>query len=177
MIPIYTKESCLIIVQVDHLTSESLGSIIGYLYDCGARNVQMIPTVTKKNRPGHLLLIDIAEKDREKIEEIIVFEIGSTGWHCFNTEHRHVGIEIKKVNAKLILLEDTLEYVIEVKINKANPAAFRIEHRSISALKDELMVRGIYVSLESLNRQLSFAIKSTKDNNIELLIKEDKKNG
>ena len=36
-----------------------MGSVIEYLYDAGACNVQVIPTITKKNRPGYLFLIDV----------------------------------------------------------------------------------------------------------------------
>ena len=57
---LYTKEGILLLVQTDHLDGETLGNLIGRFYDEGAKNVQVISSLTKKNRPGHLILIDVS---------------------------------------------------------------------------------------------------------------------
>lgn len=83
---VYSKEGLLFLVQDDHLSGELLGSAIEYLYAVGARNVQRVPSVTKKNRPGQAIFIDAPVNLAQGIERLIVEELASTGWHRIKFE-------------------------------------------------------------------------------------------
>ena len=45
----YSKEAVLFLVQVDHLSGEILGDVVDSFYAAGAKNVQIISSITKKN--------------------------------------------------------------------------------------------------------------------------------
>ncbi len=133
---LYTKEGVLLMVQVDHLDGESIGDMIDHFYDNGARNVQVINTITKKNRPGYLILIDVGPDCVEALETLIIRECGSGGWHRINTEHRHTTLEaaVKDVTIKTPLGE--YEFHAEGKIIGENLQEVRPEYESCRKLKE-----------------------------------------
>ena len=65
---VYSKEGLLILVQIDHLNGEILGSIIEDFYHAGAKNVQIVSTITKKNRPACMIFIDVPFQKAEEVE-------------------------------------------------------------------------------------------------------------
>ncbi|RVU55503.1 nickel insertion protein [Anaerosphaera multitolerans] len=135
---LYSKEGLLLLVQVDHLNGELLGSIIEYLYKAGAFNVQCIQTITKKNRPGIIFLIDTSQNNLEKVEATIINEIGSTGWHLLNTEHRHTAVEV--ISREVVVKVNSIEFPFEIqgKKMKDGKANIRPEHSSCTMLKDKI---------------------------------------
>ena len=90
---LFEESGSLIIVQIDHLSGEMMGEIWGQLSSKGAKNVQLLSTLTKKGRPGQLLLIDISPEKISELEEFLVSELGVNGWHRLLTEHVHVEID------------------------------------------------------------------------------------
>lgn len=54
---VYKREALLYVVQVDHLTGESVGQSIDLFYAAGASNVQVVSAVTKKNRPSYMFFM------------------------------------------------------------------------------------------------------------------------
>jgi len=81
------KQSRLILAHVDHVSGEVLGFAVERIMECGARNVQLIPTITKKNRPGHILLVDAEAAKEEDIAEFLVKELSVSGYHRIDTTH------------------------------------------------------------------------------------------
>ena len=84
---IYTKTGLLFVIQVDHLSGEIIGDLIESFYSAGAKNVQVISTITKKNRPAYMIVVDGNEASADEIERVIVEECGSSGWHRISTKH------------------------------------------------------------------------------------------
>jgi uncharacterized protein (DUF111 family) len=82
----------LVSVQVDHLSGEMLGEIWKQLSSKGAKNVQFLSTLTKKGRPGHVLLVDIPPERMNELEDFLVSDLGVCGWHRLLSGHVHVGI-------------------------------------------------------------------------------------
>ncbi len=112
---ILQKRFYIVIVQVDHLSGEQLGQAVDVFYEAGASNVQIIPAVTKKNRPSHLVLIDCREDRIDRIEEMIVYGLHTGGWHRIPTEHRFLRNEL--LERTIILKKDGIfsEYSIQIK--------------------------------------------------------------
>ena len=90
---IYSKEWKILLVQTDSLTGELLGAAIAELYRAGASNVQVIATVTKKNRPGHLVTIDVRPDRLAAVEQAVIDSLGVSGWQCLDSTHRHLATE------------------------------------------------------------------------------------
>ncbi|SHH09941.1 Protein of unknown function DUF111 [Anaerosphaera aminiphila DSM 21120] len=135
---LFSKEGILLLVQIDHLNGEILGSVFEYLYEAGALNVQCIQTITKKNRPGNILLIDVPLGKIKEVECIIINELGSTGWHRISTDHMHVPVEI--VTRKVKILIDSYNFLFELqgKKVKGEAGSIRPEHSNCIKLKEEI---------------------------------------
>lgn len=132
---IHSKEAVVFLVQVDHLTGECIGQTIELFYNVGASNVQVMSSVTKKNRPSYVFLIDCRLEYKEAIEQVIVTELGSGGWHVIHTEHCY---QYNKILKKEIVVKDcktnkTLVFLAEGK--KFENGSLRPENDSVVELK------------------------------------------
>ena len=150
---IYEIRGNILFVQVDHLSGEVIGTAIEDLYDAGARNVQVIPTVTKKNRPGHLFLIDVPEGKIPAVESVIL-ELGSSGWHLIETAHRHVATEIRDVEVAFETPEGSFDFTVQVKVMRSHEESMRPEHSSCLALREILRTKGVRIPLKDLYTQI-----------------------
>jgi len=157
---IFSKAGLLFLVQVDHLSGELLGSAVEYLYAAGARNVQMLPGVTKKNRPGQSIIIDAPEERSEDIERIIVEELGSPGWHRFKTEHRHLPVESIGQATRVEIGSEHFIFELRGKRIKNQPETVRPEHSSCLELQRLLRERtGREISLSRIFAQAQSALR------------------
>lgn len=167
---IFTKEGIIYYVQVDHLSGENLGQIIHYLYESGASNVQVIPTITKKNRPGHLFLIDCQPKNNDKIEKIVARELTSGGWHKINTEHRHLSTEIIKREVTIKLADKTFPFVTVGKKIGEEGMNLRPEHQNCLDLKNEIYKNfSHHISLSQSNFYISEILNHTDKKEISIM--------
>jgi pyridinium-3,5-bisthiocarboxylic acid mononucleotide nickel chelatase len=76
--------------NLDNVTGELLGHIFKGLMKHGARDVSIIPTITKKNRPGHLLRVVAKPEDSETLSEEIIRETGTLGVRVLPYAHRNI---------------------------------------------------------------------------------------
>lgn len=90
------KDGLLILVQVDHLSGEDLAWVIKALDMPGVRNRNLLPTVTKKGRAGHLLLLDIDPGAEAEVARFIVETIGSYGYHRIQSSHVYHATTIRE---------------------------------------------------------------------------------
>jgi len=149
---IHEKKGNVLFVQVDHLSGEMVGTAIEDLYEAGASNVQVIPTVTKKNRPGYLFFVDTCEQ-YSAVEKVII-ELGATGWHVLETAHRHIITETQSVDVTLETPEGLLNFTVQVKSTKGHPKRMQPEHSSCLTLREALRKKGVYMPLKDLYAQI-----------------------
>ena len=69
----------LLMAQVDDVSGELLGEFIRRVEALGARNVQIVSSITKKGRPGYIVYVDVPESLESEvaagqIEEIDIVE-------------------------------------------------------------------------------------------------------
>jgi uncharacterized protein (DUF111 family) len=151
---VYEKSGCILFVQTDHISGEVIGTAIDDLYKAGACNVQVIPSITKKNRPGHLFYIDAGSKDRSAVENVIVNELGATGWHCLGTAHRHVATEVWERDVVFAVQEGDLRLKALIKVIRKNPRHLRPEHASCLTIREALREKGVKLSLTEISREI-----------------------
>lgn len=65
--------------NLDDATGEVMGYTMERLYLEGALDVQIIPTVTKKGRPGHIMMVICTQALEEKLTGILMEETGTLG--------------------------------------------------------------------------------------------------
>lgn len=162
---IFSKIGTLFIVQIDHLNGEIMGSTFEYLYQAGALNVQCLQTITKKNRPGNVFLIDVPPEKESAIEKIIINELDSTGWHKIESDHRHVPAEI--IYKDIDVIHDICRFTFQVKgkQRKGIPESVRPEHSSCQELKDKVMELGkVDISLKQIYMKLQLVLWNKEQN-------------
>lgn len=154
---IYNKNGILFLVQLDHLSGEILGDVLNSFYEAGAKNVQIINTITKKNRPGHMIMIDGTEKTASDIEAVIVNECGSSGWHRIETCHRHTDVAYISKTFLVHLENHSFEFLAKGKQIANDPQTIRPEYDSCIELQAELLKYQKKVGIQRIHTLLTNA--------------------
>lgn len=81
------KEGLLLLCQVDHLSGEEIGWMFNSLAIPGVRNRSVVPSLTKKGRIGHLLLLDIDPEAEQEIASLLFESMGAHGYHRIQSTH------------------------------------------------------------------------------------------
>ncbi|MHC1585001.1 MAG: nickel pincer cofactor biosynthesis protein LarC, partial [Candidatus Syntropharchaeia archaeon] len=95
--------------NVDDVTGEVLGNLIGDLIEMGAKDVAIIPAMMKKGRSGHIIQVITESKDTPRMARKIMEETGTLGVRVIPTRHRliarrkmdSVTIEIKGIKREI----------------------------------------------------------------------------
>jgi len=87
---IETDHVSILETNVDNVTGELMGHIFNVLLQYGARDVSVIPTTTKKNRPGYLLRVIAKPMDCDTLSEVIIRETGTLGVRVIPYVHRNI---------------------------------------------------------------------------------------
>ncbi len=137
---IFTKNGCIFMVQVDHLTGECIGQTIEAFYASGASNVQVVTSITKKNRPSFIYFIDCRPSFADAIEQCIIDELGTGGWHRIDTTHRHLSNEIIRREIRLLCHHD--EFKAEIFGKRFGSGQIRPEHDCVVDLMRQIKEEG-----------------------------------
>jgi uncharacterized protein (TIGR00299 family) protein len=76
---VITEEAIMIECNLDDMSPESYTHVMELLFEAGAADVFIIPTVMKKSRPGHMLHVLCNHKTLEPLKEILFRETPSIG--------------------------------------------------------------------------------------------------
>jgi uncharacterized protein (TIGR00299 family) protein len=76
--------------NIDHLTGESMGYLFDKLFEAGAKDVFITPTIMKKNRPGNILNVISQCNDTDNLLSVIFEETGTLGIRISPQKHRGV---------------------------------------------------------------------------------------
>jgi len=147
------SSSLLIIAQADHLTGETLGASIGDLLELGAVNAQIMPTITKKNRPGHMIFIDLGKKNEKTISEYLAKELRITGYHRMEATHVHqkIGYADKTLLARFDGGSESFPFRAKIIGDPASPISIDVEIDFLVSTRDKLdKDHGVSVSLTQL---------------------------
>ncbi len=146
----------LIMAQIDDATGEVLQDVMERLHLAGARNVQLLATLAKKGRPGHVLLIDIPAEREDDVALVLAGELGVWGYRVLQSEHRH--FDIHRLSKPLVVRAggETLTFDLGWKrIEKEGRLlAVKVEHDHLVRLRDELERKGLKVPLRRLRASL-----------------------
>ncbi len=110
----YTEKISVLETDVDDVSGEILGNFISNLKPGEFLDVQLFPTITKKNRPGHKLEILCYPEHTFKLIEKIINEIGTLGVRfkiinriCINRKFQK---RLIKINEKSYTLNYKVSY-------------------------------------------------------------------
>lgn len=121
---LYQDQVIILETNVDDVSGETLGYIIDRLIQSGAKDVTILPTTTKKNRPGHLISVIAAPEQEEALTYLLISESGSLGVRVMRSD-RHllarktqtirINVGKKKVAVRVKIATDRSGTVIQVK--------------------------------------------------------------
>jgi uncharacterized protein (DUF111 family) len=146
----------LMMAQVDDATGEILQDVMERFHRAGARNVQLLASLAKKGRPGHVLLIDTPAEREDDVALVLASELGVWGYRVLESVHRH--FEIHRLNKPLVVRAkgDTLTFDLGWKRieREGRLLAVKVEHDHLASVRDELERRGLRVPLRRLRASL-----------------------
>lgn len=118
--------------NVDDTSGEALAHTIETLMSSGAKDVTVVPAVTKKGRPSHVVSV-ICEPGLEgRLAAILAAETGTLGIRVRSSERFIAGRESRRVR---IILNDKA-FTVRCKIAKSK--RFKVEYDDISAASRRL---------------------------------------
>ncbi len=160
---LYSKDGKLFFVQIDHLTGELLGHIIDCFYEAGAKNVQIVNSMTKKNRPSYLIFIDGTKAEAAEIERVILEECGSSGWHRIDTCHRHTKVSVLTREIKVRTEKGAYDFTARGKVIHGDAKNIRPEYDDCVKLKELLREKeGRAFSVRRLQMELAELFRNEK---------------
>ena len=142
--------------NLDNVTGELMGHIFKVLMNVGARDVSVIPTITKKNRPGYLLRVIAKPMDCDMISEVIIRETGTLGVRVIPYVHRNI-ISRKIVPVKVDINGKTFEIGIKVGLIGNEMISVKPEYEDVRRISEE--------SGMSLNNVMNLANKVFTESN------------
>jgi len=152
--------------QVDSVSEEVLGFALEKIMELGANNVQLIPTFTKKNRPGNILLIDVPEELETTIADYLARELKVSGYHRVETSHVFQNVTFLKKTLTFHVNGVERSFVCEVKAvgDQDKLLSIGIDHDFLAnvhqVLNDEL---GCGVSLIELRSMIESRLRDPED--------------
>lgn len=167
----------LIIAQVDHSTGEVIGHSIQKLFQIGAKNVQLLQSMTKKNRPSYMLFIDLPE---DKVEQVAIFlgtELGIWGYHILESQHVHFDVSFQEKNLSLTDGENNEDYIVKAKYIKNKNGQLlkiKIDHDQLVQIQEKLQKWGCSYSLDSLRGAIEARLRAGESvNNLIVTVKRN----
>ena len=157
------KPGTLFLFQIDHLSGEEVGCLVEQLYIWGAENVNVISTLTKKNRPGHLVLVDSGGMDAEGLPAKMATLFGTCGCHRLETSHLYLGTDCHKVSITVRCGDRILDEELEVKVIEGQDRTLskRPEYEGLVNLGRRLEgTLGLTISLPGLRRSVEEGLRN-----------------
>jgi uncharacterized protein (TIGR00299 family) protein len=109
---LYQDQVIILETNVDDVSGETLGYAIERLLQAGAKDVSIIPTTTKKNRPGHLVSVVAQPEQEELLTHLLLVETGSLGVRVIRSDRHLLAREIQSVRIKVGKQEMTVRVKI-----------------------------------------------------------------
>jgi uncharacterized protein (DUF111 family) len=160
------KKSKLIFAQIDHISGDMLGFAMEKVMDLGAKNVQLIPTITKKNRPGNVMIIDVDDQKEEVMSEFLAKELNVSGYHRIDTQHVFHNISFAKKNLTIrangIIQKTSCEF--KRMGDSLNPVSVSIEHDFLVEIQKLLLDKSNhYMPINELRKIIESKLRDPED--------------
>jgi len=163
----------LLVFQIDHLSGEEIGWILETGQISGLRNRQLIPTLTKKGRPGYILLLDVDPKFEVEAIQAVSTYLPVFGYHRLGTQH-----VIRKGTSRVVTVlikskRRTIEAQMHLRLFSFSKGMYHffLESDDLGVLhqriRDELKIE---VSPLEIKQRLTFLLNESPRKRIELKI-------
>lgn len=160
------KKARLILAQIDHVSGEVIGFAVGKIMELGANNVQLIPAITKKNRPGSVIIIDTDTDHENEVANFLAKELKVSGYHRVSTSHIFHKVTFVRKKLRVAANGKTKLFQCEIKVigNPSNPLSVDIDHDFLVKLQGFLNNKlHSSISLGELRTAIESKLKKSGD--------------
>ena len=160
-----TGEMHLLMAQADDAPGELLAEVLNRLEHAGARNLQLVSSLTKKGRPGYILYIDVPAALEDRVAEILAFELGVWGYRVLAAEHKHFAMERRLVKLTVTMAADAHDFDLRVKTISRDGEFLRVkaEHDDLSRICGALRAAGCRMPLAELKARVETVLIDQRD--------------
>ena len=166
------KKSRLMLAQIDNVAGEALGFALEQIMGLGANNVQLISTITKKGRPGKILLIDADAALEDTLATYLARELKVSGYQRIDTSHvfQEITFSEKDIIVAVNGTRESFPCMVKILGDPAVPLSLEIEHDFIADLQRVLKDRYDYlISLVELRSLIEVKLRGPERSvNIEI---------
>ena len=141
----YVEEVTVLETAVDDVSGEILGNFVQTLEDEDILDIQIIPSITKKNRPGHIIKILCNPQNNFDLIYKTLCELGTLGVRYYTTKRVCVDRKLEKSTIKL----NNKNYELHFKISYIQM------HDGIKVIN----VKPEFEDLKRISKQTSLSIK------------------
>lgn len=137
-------EQRLLLVQVDDRSGEELGQALDELSGMGVRNYQLLSSLTKKGRPGFVLLLDLDASFETDVMTFLASELGAWGYHRLTSSHEHFDVASETREVTVIVDGRREQFTLSCKVLRWNGEACRVkvEHCDVVRIAEQLALLG-----------------------------------
>jgi uncharacterized protein (TIGR00299 family) protein len=118
--------------NVDDVTGEALSYVADKIMSSGAKDIAIIPTITKKGRPGHIISVICDHSAINQILDLLISETGTLGVRIRSSERFIVPRQILKMRIRLYNKDFTVRCKISAK------KQFKVEYEDIKSIAQKL---------------------------------------
>lgn len=121
--------------NVDDVSGEVLAHVVDKIMSNGAKDISIIPAITKKGRPSHIISV-ICESDTvNQLLNLLVSETGTLGVRLRTTDRFIVPRQMLTMKIRL----DNKDFTVRCKLAKtnSNTKQFKIEYDDIKAIAEK----------------------------------------
>ncbi|UCC12134.1 MAG: nickel pincer cofactor biosynthesis protein LarC [candidate division WOR-3 bacterium] len=143
-----TQDECAVIeTNIDDMNPQDYDAVITHLYDAGALEVFLTPTIMKKTRPAVLLTVLCSPDKITHLASILFKETTTLGVRTTQTTRLILPRTIKSISSPYGR--------IRVKIHRNNPARFSLEYEDLKKL-----AKKHDVAINTLRKELHAIVKT-----------------
>ena len=159
-------DGLILMFHVDHISGEEVGWALETVEIPGLRNRHLISTMTKKGRPGYILLLDIDPKLESEAVESISKYIPVFGYHRLNTQHKYRKSESDITKVVVRSDKNSVEFKIRFRTLPSDQGSKRlfIESDDLVALH-RLVKKELGVDISPLELKKQIEVQLLKHNN------------
>ncbi len=149
-----------LVISVDSTTGESIGHLIQLSSSLKVNSINVIPSISKKNRPSYVVLIDVDEEHVDGVVEVLVRELGITGYRVIECAHHSIPFDFVNVTVKCS--RAGVEEAVRVKrvYHKGEVVFVKAEFDDLVRLSRILSERGVIKPIRLMKRIVESAALS-----------------
>ena len=134
------SEQRLLLVQIDDRSGEELRQGLEGLMEMGVGNYQVLSSLTKKGRPGFVLLLDLDSDIEGEVMTYLAAEFGAWGYHRLESVHEHFDVAPETREVTFVFDGHRQEFTVFCKVLRREGRVCRVkmEQRDVARIVEQL---------------------------------------